>query len=374
MSTNWSKVLDKDPPLPGSSDPEKSILDYLSYLKEQLNFFLSNYRKRLDEAVGVTIKDGKIIASYKGDVEIYRSTYDADPDPTTNPDLLELRSIIRAETTPTAAQLKKYDLNGDGVLRMSDLVKLRNLILAGSNKVNWRSVTIDPTDETAITIQSGEYENVPKFTTVIKADRVTVTYDSLDDDGNPVTKTTTISGDITTTGEIFQWNGGKLHQYDKNGKRRTYLEYGDFYLYDSSETQKFHVDSNGRVYPLGSSNYINDFVISEGSTSGWSWRKWNSGIWEGWKTVSITLATSAWSAWGGIFQSTKVARQSLPVTLTAGHYEYVTSHSTEDWSSWAIVVDAPTTSQSGSYMFCRGAKPSDSATFTLDYYVKGTVA
>ena len=372
MSENWSKVLDKDPPLPGSSDPEKSILDYLSYVKEQLNFFLSNYRKKLDEAVGVTIKDGKIIASYKGDVEIYRSTYDADPDPTTNPDLLELRSIIRAETTPTAAQLKKYDLNGDGVLRMSDLVKLRNLILAGSNKVNWRSVTIDPTDETAITIQSGEYENVPKFTTVIKADRVTVTYDTFDDDGNPVTKTTTISGDITTTGEIFQWNGGKLHQYDQNGKRRTYLEYGDFYLYDSSETQKFHVDSNGRVYPLGSSKYINDFVVEEGTTGSWYYRKWNSGHYECWRTISLTGVSTS-TAWGSMYYGI-TPQYDYPTTFTSAPTEEATIIGGNDnWMWLGKHQTRNTTSKTARYLLIRPTTAAGSSLY-IHFHVSGTVA
>ena len=44
---NGSKYIDKDPPMMTGPEAEESIIDYLAYLKEQLNFVLSNFNKRL---------------------------------------------------------------------------------------------------------------------------------------------------------------------------------------------------------------------------------------------------------------------------------------------------------------------------------------
>lgn len=46
---------------------------------------------------------------------------------------------------------------------------------------------------------------------------------------------------------------GMLHQYDGNGKERTYLEYGDIYLKDASEVTRTHLNSQG-VLNLGVSS------------------------------------------------------------------------------------------------------------------------
>ena len=54
---------------------------------------------------------------------------------------------------------------------------------------------------------------------------------------------------------------GKLWQYDANGKQRTYLEYGDIYLYNSSEKQTVHLgtynNQHGYLYLYdGTSNTL----------------------------------------------------------------------------------------------------------------------
>jgi len=116
------------------------------------------------------------------------------------------------------------------------------------------------------------------------------------------------------------------------------------------------------------------YVTAQGTSSGWYYRRWSDKTYECWKTVSTSITSGNWTAWGSIYQSTTFARQNLPITLTAGHYEYVTAHATQDWSSWAMILDPPTTTQTGSYKLCRGAKPSDTAVWAIDYYVRGVAA
>lgn len=36
-------------------------------------------------------------------------------------------------------------------------------------------------------------------------------------------------------------------------------------------------------------NAIADFIVEQGTTNGWSWRKWNGGIAECWCTLSLTV-------------------------------------------------------------------------------------
>ena len=59
---------------------------------------------------------------------------------------------------------------------------------------------------------------------------------------------------------------GMLHQYDGNGKERTYLEYGDIYLKDASEVTRTHLNSQGYLF-LSDSTGANR-VAAYGTTGG----------------------------------------------------------------------------------------------------------
>lgn len=59
---------------------------------------------------------------------------------------------------------------------------------------------------------------------------------------------------------------GMLHQYDGNGKERTYLEYGDIYLKDASEVTRTHLNSQGHLF-LADSTGANR-VAAYGTTGG----------------------------------------------------------------------------------------------------------
>jgi hypothetical protein len=46
---------------------------------------------------------------------------------------------------------------------------------------------------------------------------------------------------------------------------------------------------------------MKDFVIDEGTSNGWTYRKWNSGKAECWKRLQITTGVS--NAWGSLYTS-----------------------------------------------------------------------
>lgn len=66
----------------------------------------------------------------------------------------------------------------------------------------------------------------------------------------------------------------------------------------------------------------NDIVVEHGVTDGWTYRKWDSGLAECWKTLeySTTVAT----AWGNMYVGNAVPRQTYPFTFTDKPVEVVT--------------------------------------------------
>lgn len=197
---------------------------------------------------------------------------------------------------------------------------------------------------------------------------------------------------------------GKLWQYDANGKQRTYLEYGDIYLYDSSEVSHVHLASSGTVavqqasnvnhgffiydtsnalksyfaydtlkttniYPLNQTSHkIADFVYEEGTSGVWTYRKWHSGVYECWTRLELNIAIDA--AWGQIFYK-GITALNYPVTFTAAPFEHANADGGDGYF-WLGGNGRPTTTTTGTYSLYRPTS-SASAKFYIDYYVRGTV-
>lgn len=254
-----SKYIDKDPPMGTEQQLERKNNDYLAYLKEKLNFILATYGRRLTDAdghvnelvrtaaefairlsqkvngdeiisainaspeqvtiqsnrinlVGVTVVNGKLVASYVGPVTHRRADYDSNPDPATNADFLNLRSIIQRGAPFSQAELDRYDFNGDGTLRMSDLIKLRNMILAGADEQKWRTVTIDPSVENVVEIISGGYTGVVGGRVEVTPSGVKTYGVNYSDDGSAPTAAT-----LTADGVIGYTNGAESARYPSTG-------------------------------------------------------------------------------------------------------------------------------------------------------------
>lgn len=188
---NSNKLIDRNPPLEGTPDPEKSIIDYLAYLKDQLNFIFTTFGTRITNATK------KFISRYADpDQKVwYRSQYDENTDVTTNEDMLRLRSIIQRGAPFSQAELDRYDFNGDGVLRMSDLIKLRNMILANADYYAERVAEIDPSSEKIIRIYDTVFRDVINHLTEITAEGVDVYENDLDGDGNAYNTKMSLRGD-----------------------------------------------------------------------------------------------------------------------------------------------------------------------------------
>lgn len=161
---------------------------------------------------------------------------------------------------------------------------------------------------------------------------------------------------------------GTLWQYDDQGRRRTYIEYGDIYLYNNNNVQMFHANSQGRVYPLGSSNYIYDFITEEGTSGRWWYRKWNSGMCE--LFGSVAAASRTFSAWGSSYVSAKTTAVAYPFTFKSRPREFYAMFGTN--SVLLQKVSENTTTQSAEYEGVRAV--SGRASFGIDLYVWGELA
>ena len=92
-----------------------------------------------------------------------------------------------------------------------------------------------------------------------------------------------------------------------NGRDNTSL--GD------QRSNAFMVDWQGDIYPQATK--MNDFVVEQGTSGIWQYRKWNSGAAECWGiyTASIAITTSA-AGYGG-YRSAQITAPNFPFTFTA---------------------------------------------------------
>lgn len=272
----------------------------------------------------LTITDGKLTARYEGPVTIRRDKFDPDPNPATNPDMLELRSIIMRGAPFSQEELDKYDLNGDGILRMSDLIKLRNLIFAGADQQDWRIVTIDPTVENAVDIVFGRYSGVVDGETHVSGSGVSSSDSYYTEYGNEVTTKTAMRAD-------------GFHGYTNN-------------------TETGFVGVN-----------CNDYVIEQGTINSWTYRKWNSGLCECW--YRFPEQTYSFTSWGTVYYC-DIPAVAYPFTFATAPYEIASTYGNN--SAWFGRIQGNSTTKSWVYECYRPV--SGNASVGVEIYVAGMLA
>ena len=285
------------------------------------------------ETGALQITDGSIVVTF---TKTYKHT------DYSQSDLTIMTNFIAGSITFTDAQWEKYSINGDGVFRMSDLVRIRNMINYGRDTVKTVTVAINPEDTTR----------------AIKVDTTVV---------SPTNATTGTSTTSWTT-----YYDGESSKVPRGQFTTANAEY--FGKYATETNAKFY----GDIYPNQSinnyTNKINDFVIEEGYSSPWYWRKWNSGYAEAWARVAHTLNFS--QAWGTVYTA-DIDPEAYPFTFRSGtqpieQVSAVGAKSGTDNSCWLCNYGGqtgPTDSQTGKYQAIRPVR--GSATIRIAYYVRG---
>ena len=117
---------------------------------------------------------------------------------------------------------------------------------------------------------------------------------------------------------------------------------------------------------------IKDYVIENGTTSGWTYRKWASGKVQAWYNLSVTgtIATAS----GNIYISDATPSIQVPASVMSSS-DNVQARITSPGSYMCWLASCsgrkPSSRQVGQFYLCRGSKDSTSRTRTIEFYVEG---
>ena len=96
-----------------------------------------------------------------------------------------------------------------------------------------------------------------------------------------------------------------------------------------------------------------DYIVEQGTSGIWGYRKWNSGVAECWTKEPITKSMTPNSAWGSLFNtgSDAIGAQAFPFTFISAPTECAKMTCGQGgWQNWE---NTPTTTTSGSYQWIR---------------------
>jgi hypothetical protein len=121
------------------------------------------------------------------------------------------------------------------------------------------------------------------------------------------------------------------------------------------------------------STALADFVVEQGTSGIWNYRKWNSGLGECWGIVTVT--TKIDTAWGSMYcGSTKMSRQNYPFTFTSKPSE--TASLTAGGSAAWMFPESSGNGVNGAYAsaiynVCRPSAVSTAQTFYINLHAVG---
>lgn len=118
-----------------------------------------------------------------------------------------------------------------------------------------------------------------------------------------------------------------------------------------------------------------DFVIQQGVSGVWTYRKWKSGIAECWCRKSVSVAVA--SAWGSVYTSGAISALNISYPFTFSSVPTVTANLSCAGVGGILMVPGSSpnasVSSTGVYEIARGSAVTGSATFWVNFYVIGKV-
>lgn len=170
------------------------------------------------------------------------------------------------------------------------------------------------------------------------------------------------------------WSIGTLsnHLYFVNTTDSAYNNGRNYYL--KYELEYADTSGGAQAYSILTTKNTADYVVSSGTSNGWVWRKWNSGMLETWKQFSVSIAVN--SVWQQ-FCYGQFAPQSRPAgcQFSAEPHEYATIVGSNGWAVIGCGTTKPTGTSTGQYYLFRPAGSTASATtYNINIYNRGTAA
>ena len=131
------------------------------------------------------------------------------------------------------------------------------------------------------------------------------------------------------------------------------------------------LDVNGNVRIDGSP--LSDYVIAQGTSGIWTYRKWKSGIAECWGRKSVSTAIG--SAWGNLYTSGSLSALNITFPFTFSAVPTVTANLTCNGTGAILMVPGSSpgasTTSTGVFELTRGSAMTSSATFWVNFHVIG---
>ena len=175
---------------------------------------------------------------------------------------------------------------------------------------------------------------------------------------------------ITSNIPGLDYKKGYTFQCKVEDKLNTVESYG----YSTYSKPLYHWNKEGFTFNIpvqfagGVSN--SDIIVEQGEELGWTYRKWQSGFTECWKTFQKTIDPSEWYSWGSMWLAPVVDSDRLPFTFESHKRELATVHGSASGMliGGAWMLSSTTT---GEYFICSANKYSSSYSFLVDIYVSG---
>lgn len=120
---------------------------------------------------------------------------------------------------------------------------------------------------------------------------------------------------------------------------------------------------------------LKDFIIDQGTSGDWMYRKWKSGFCELW--LSKTINTTITNAWGNLYTSGQLSSTDVNFPFTFAAVPIVNVSLAPNGSSAFIIASENShgsTTSTGLYKLARGSASSSSLAYKINYYVMGTLA
>lgn len=111
---------------------------------------------------------------------------------------------------------------------------------------------------------------------------------------------------------VFMFDGSYMYVYSSHDTTNNYYWFSR--VYGHSGFQRWKIDSSDVWTNEGATNFA-DYVIEQGTSGIWRYRKWNSGVYECFGTQTASIAVTTSSAGYGGYRSGKLSIPTFPITF-----------------------------------------------------------
>lgn len=148
---------------------------------------------------------------------------------------------------------------------------------------------------------------------------------------------------------VFMFDGELMYVYSSHDTTNDYYWFSR--VYGHSGFQRWRIDSSDVWTDEGITNFA-DYIIEQGTSGIWRYRKWNSGVYECFGTYNGSIAVTTSSAGYGGYRSGQLSIPAFPITFAATPTVTATVGSGSQ-GAWVNNVQPSTTG--GSYYLSSGA-------------------